>query len=212
MPDVRALFLVALERAIQLVTQPAVVSRWDEPSVLPEFTVRGLAGHAIGRSTAAVVEYLDAAEPGDEHLITASEYYAAVMTADINDAANTGVRERGEQFAAAGHGALVEEARATLATLRQRLATEPSSRRVRVYAGLEMSLDEYLVTRLVELVVHTDDLAVSADLPGPEPDPEAGALVIECITGVARVRHGDNAVLRALARAERDHVHPFPVF
>ena len=212
MPDVRALFLDALDRAISLVARPEVATRWDEPSALQEFTVRGLAGHAIGRTTAAVLEYLDAAEPPDESVIDAAKYYAAVMTPDIHDAGNTGVRERGEQFAAGGRDGLLDQAKGTLATLRERLAREPVSRRVQVYAGLVMTLDDYLVTRLVELVVHTDDLAVSVGVDPPVPDREAGGLVIDAVVGMARIQHGDLVMLRALTRAERVEINPFPVF
>ncbi|MGW2490241.1 sterol carrier family protein [Streptomyces sp. NPDC001606] len=51
------------------------------------------------------------------------------------------------------------------ATLRELLAEHPGSRLLTTNAGA-LSLDDYLVTRAVELVVHTDDLA--AAVPGLE--------------------------------------------
>ena len=69
-----------------------------------------------------------------------------------------------------------------------------------------MTLDDYLVTRLIELVVHTDDLAVSLDVAAPPIPAAATGLVITTLVEVARIRHGDTAVLRALTRRERDAV------
>jgi hypothetical protein len=66
-----------------------------------------------------------------------------------------------------------------------------------------MRLDDYLETRLVELVVHDDDLATSVDVPTELPG-EALELAIDHLVAVARFRHGDLAVVRALARRERD--------
>ena len=211
MPDVRALFIAALDRAVDVAGRPEVAARWDEPSALPELTVRGLAGH-LCRTATVVLQYLDAPEPGPEHLLDASQYYAAVMTKDIYDAGNTGVRERGEEFAAAGHDGVIATARAARDALARRLADEPTDRRVAVIGGLRLNIDEYVATRLVEVVVHTDDLAVSVGIESPEPEPAAASLVVDTVLGVARIRHGDLAILRALVRAERDEINPFPVF
>jgi hypothetical protein len=64
----------------------------------------------------------------------------------------------------------------------------------------------------VELVVHIDDLAGSVGLPTPDLPDLATDLVISCLAGVARRRHGDLEVVRALARHERAHSDVFPVF
>jgi hypothetical protein len=68
------------------------------------------------------------------------------------------------------------------------------------------------VTRMVELVAHTDDLAVSVGLEPPPPDPDAATLVVHCLVDVARRRHGDLAVVRALTRRERDVVDALRAF
>ena len=63
-----------------------------------------------------------------------------------------------------------------------------------------MRLGDYLETRLVEQVVHLDDLACSLDR-DPYPVPEAAmSLVLSIGTDVARRRSGDAAVLRAFYR------------
>lgn len=73
-------------------------------------------------------------------------------------------------------------------------------------------LDDYLRTRCVELVVHTDDLAASIGLPTHEPDRAAVAVALDVIFEMCRARAGDAEVLRALARPERgqpDTLRPF---
>ncbi|MFP5331913.1 MAG: hypothetical protein ACLGHX_06115 [Acidimicrobiia bacterium] len=79
------------------------------------------------------------------------------------------------------------------------------------WGGRLISLDDYLVTRLVELIVHSDDLAVSVGAIPPAFSREATGAVIDCLVGVARVRHGDEAVITALSRRERDTVNALRV-
>jgi hypothetical protein len=58
----------------------------------------------------------------------------------------------------------------------------------------------------VELVVHIDDLAVSVGRPTPDLPATATACTIGCLLEIARTRHGDLAVVRALSRRERDPI------
>jgi hypothetical protein len=74
-----------------------------------------------------------------------------------------------------------------------------------------MLLDDYLPTRLVETVVHADDLAVSTGAARVDFDPRAFDVVIDVLVGTARGRHGDLAVVRALTRRERDDVEALRV-
>ena len=66
-----------------------------------------------------------------------------------------------------------------------------------------MTLEDFLTTRLLELVIHTDDLAVSVGVPTPQAPDSAYERVIALLTQLAVRRHGQVAVLRALSRAER---------
>ena len=59
------------------------------------------------------------------------------------------------------------------------------------------------VDKLVELLVHSDDLAVSIGVPSPEFDEAPADLVVSVLARFARRRHGTAPVLRALARQER---------
>ena len=64
------------------------------------------------------------------------------------------------------------------------------------------TLEEYLRTRVVELAVHGDDLAVSVGLRYEVP-PVAADVVLGVCLELARARSGDLAVLRAFVRRER---------
>jgi hypothetical protein len=211
--DVRGSYLQTLDRALAVLAAPEVAAAWDAESALPRFTVGGLAGHTA-RAGTLVEQYLDAGFPDETRDVAdAAEYYEiAAVTADVDDAVNTAIRERGEAVAAAGHAAVVELVQAARVQLQRRLAGEPATTRIAVTAGMVLPLDEYLVTRMVELVTHTDDLAVSVGIPSPEPDPVAATLVIHCLVSLARRRHGDLAVVRALTRRERDVVEALRTF
>jgi hypothetical protein len=201
---VRATFIAAGRVALELLARPEVAKAWDEPSALTAFSVRGLAGH-LTRAAGSVEAYLDREEPPALHLIDAAHYYAqAIGTGDPASDVHAAIRQRGEEAAADGHGPLVHAFGAQLDRLADRLSHEPVTRRVRVYGDLVLPLDDYLVTRLIEVAVHVDDLAVSVGV--PTPDLPAGVFeeAIRCLVGVGRVRHGNLAVLRALSRRERD--------
>ena len=209
---IRDLFLEAAVVGGGLLAAPEVAARWHEPSALAEFTVRGLAGHLV-RATTSVEAYLDRDEPAGEP-ITPAEYYAAAVgdgPPDLDSPLHRAIRERGEELAAGGHAGLVASFDATVERLRTRLVEERADRRVQVYKDLVLTLDGYLATRLIELLVHIDDLAVSVGLPTPEPAAAAAQVAVDTLVGVARIRHGDLAVLRALTRAERDPHHTLHV-
>jgi hypothetical protein len=66
-----------------------------------------------------------------------------------------------------------------------------------------MDFQSYLVTRVVELLVHGDDLATSVGISSVAPPAAAATLAIELLVDAARSIHGDLAVLRSLTRSER---------
>jgi hypothetical protein len=66
-----------------------------------------------------------------------------------------------------------------------------------------LSLDDFLLSRSVELLAHVDDLAVSIGVPTPEPPATVTDAVLALLTRLSTRRHGPTAVLRALTRAER---------
>lgn len=95
--------------------------------------------------------------------------------------------------------------------LGHRMNDEPDARTLTVLEERVMSLDDYPVTRMMELVIHTDDLATSAGVAPPVFSSDATNPVIDRLVETARRRHGDRAVLMALSRRERDPVEALRV-
>jgi len=210
MADAPAAFLDAAATAVRLLERPELAERWPQDSVLEQYPVAALAGHLL-RGMTTVELYLDGPEPEGEGISAARYFHTVIRSADINDPAHQAIRSRGAEAAAGGPAALASEARAALGRLSSRLAGVGEGRRVRVAGGLVMTLDEYLRTRVVELVVHADDLAASLGVELVPPRPATCTIAIDVLVGVARIRHGDIAVLRALARRERDPVQALRV-
>ena len=209
---VRSAFLSTAGVARELIASPSVGTRWDEPSALDRMTVGALAAH-LARAVLTLQQYMalplpdDASEP-----LTAAQYFAAALTSDIDDDLNRGIRARSDDAAASGQAAVLANLDAALASVTASLGEAPADAQVAVFGVALMSLDEYVVTRLLELVVHLDDLAVSLGVDTPAVDVQAVHLVTQCFVGVARIRNGDVAVIRALARRERAPATVFPVF
>jgi hypothetical protein len=71
------------------------------------------------------------------------------------------------------------------------------------WQGWSLATDDFLVTRLMEMVVHADDLATSVDVPTPEFGSEVLDPVFRLLTALAVRRHGRDALVRTLARPQR---------
>lgn len=190
----------------------AAAPDWQSPSALAEMTVGDLAGHAA-RAAFTVEGYLSASPPTAGEALDAPGYFLALpeLAAGIDADFHAAIRERAGVEAAAGPAALLDRFDAALASLGSTLPEQPPDRPVSVLDGLLLPLDEYLVTRLVEIVVHGDDLAASLAVPSPDFSPAAVQSVISCLVDVAARRHGDMAVIRALTRRERDVVEALRV-
>jgi hypothetical protein len=197
-------YLAAAGQAAELLRKPEVAAAWDEPSALAEMTVGGLSGHLAYQifSVGATL-----AEPAsDEPPIPLLDHYAraAWIGAPLDSEVNTGIRARGEGIAAEGVRALSDEAASALAEQRVQLAERGAEEAGYLpQTGWALRLGDFLTTRTMELAVHMDDLAVSvgrdpAELPDSAFDP-----VLVLLARLAARRHGQAALLRALARAER---------
>ena len=71
------------------------------------------------------------------------------------------------------------------------------------WAGWSLTRDDFPLTRMMELVVHADDLAVSIRIPAVVLPDEPPQLAIDLLARLAMYEHGPPAVLRTLSRAER---------
>lgn len=207
----RSIWFEAAEVARRVLAAPETSARWEAPSVLAEFTVKGLAGH-LARAVVVVEEYLDGPDPDGRPMPAAAYFPTVVTTRDIADPLHARIRERGEANAAGGPTALLATFDAALARLRARLPAERADRRLAVVGGHVVRLDDYLVTRIVELAVHADDVAASVGLPTPQWSRAVSDAVIAHLVEAARFAHGDLAVVRALTRRERDSVDALRIF
>jgi hypothetical protein len=206
---VRTAFLAAAEVALPVVGLPHVRERWREPSALAEMSVGALAAHLV-RAVTNVDRYLEAPPPpaGAQEPLSGAAYFSPV-TADLTSEINARVRTKSADEALLGPAAVTGQLARALERLRGRLPGEPEERQLRARGGELLSLDEYLRTRLVELTTHIDDLCVS--LRRPTPDIPGAAIAIDLLVEVATHRHGSLAVLRGLARRERDGVEALRV-
>jgi hypothetical protein len=194
-------YLSAAATVSTLLRSPALPPVWTAPSALEELRISGLAGH-LARGVFTLEKYLDADRPAaDARAIDAATYLMQIS--DLTPDDNLQVRERGEAEAAAGPRDLIDRYDAALARLSARLPALPETHLVPMVGGNVLPLGECLITRLVELLVHSDDLAVSLGIPAPEFDEEPADLVVSVLARFARRRHGTAPVLRALARQER---------
>jgi hypothetical protein len=197
-------FVQAAAPAAALLRDPAVAASWDSASVLREFSVAGLAGH-LARQVLAVPRVLAQPVPADEP-VSLLDHYALVSWIDAgpDDEANVEIRRSGEDEAADGAAALAAKTGVAVEALRSALPAEPAGRLVRPsWVSWTLTLDDFLVTRMMEIAVHSDDLALSVGVVTPALSPAVLAPVLELLTRLAVRRHGPTAVLRALSRSER---------
>lgn len=201
---IRELYLRTAMTVFPLLRDPAVAAAWDGPSALEKFSVCGLAGH-LARQIFSVSQVLDRPAT-DAPLVTLFEHYtrSSWVGADVDSEDSIGVREHGEELAAGGAQALAAEAESALATLRRLLPEQPADRVVSPpWTGWSLTLDDFLATRMLELAVHGDDLAVSVGVAPPALPGDTVDLVVGLLARLAVHRHGATPVLRALSRSER---------
>jgi Mycothiol maleylpyruvate isomerase N-terminal domain len=201
---VRDDFLAAARSSAALLREPAVAAAWKEASALPEFTVGGLAGH-LAYQVLALPPIVVGPVPR-EPVIPLLEHYARAEWVDsrVDDEVNVRIRAGGDGLAAGGPQALADDVDAAVGELARSLASAPDRTvRISLWGPWSLRLDDMLVTRMMELAVHGDDLAVSVGLPAPALPPSATETVVDLLARLAVRRHGPTAVIRALSRAER---------
>ncbi|GII55828.1 hypothetical protein Pth03_42170 [Planotetraspora thailandica] len=203
MTRIRELYLTAAESAAKLIASPGVAAAWKEPSALAKLSVGGLAGH-LANQIVPVAGFLAGPVPTEE-IITLQDYYAnaAWIGSDLDDDVNTGIRAGGEQEAADGPEALARRVEAAVQELRTLLPAVQARPVRRASWPWAVMLDDFVTTRLLEITIHSDDLAHSVGAPTPELPAEAVEVVVDVLTRIALRRHGATNVLRALSRAER---------
>lgn len=197
-------YLAAAEAAVALLADQAVADAWDKPSALAGYDVSGLAGHLAGQVN-VVAKVLDGPEPDTEPVALLDYLLQATwIDADQDGEVHRGIRGSGAEYAAPGPQVLAARTAEVLEGLRWDLPRQLPSRVVQFPWGPPaLRLDDLLTNRLMELVVHLDDLAVSVGVPTPGLPAPATDVVISLLATLAARRHGSVPVLRALTRAER---------
>jgi hypothetical protein len=207
----RQAFLDASAAAADLVDRPEVEERWLTPGASIGMTVGAVAAHLVSSGIQMPLPCMDEEEPPGDRSLDPSRFFSG-QTLDLSHEQHQQVRDRALAQADLGVAHWREMARSSLRELTERLAAAPEGRRVVALGRFDMALDDLLVTRLVELIAHGDDLAVSLGLGTPAFSPDAVELFSGCLVKVARRRQGDLAVIRTLARGDRAPAGVFPVF
>jgi hypothetical protein len=197
-------FVTACRTALELAATPEVAAAWEQESSCAGMTVGGLAHHTL--SQARHVETILSAAPGDEAPLPLLEHYAraAWVEAGPEDDANTSIRDEGDRAAAVGPATVLAEVAAVVDRLPGLLQAprDPDTAHI-PWQGWSLTTDDFLVTRAMELVVHSDDLADSVGLATPTFPDSVVEHVVRLLSGVAVRRHGATDVVRALSRPQR---------
>jgi hypothetical protein len=197
---------MAAEIGLDLIRRGQVADQWLKPSVLPKLSVGALACH-LGHQVVRAAELLPVATdlPGLESAEAHYHRAAWVMSTSPDDPAND--RSADEAEAARGVTALADRSAKALGTVRHLLATGTARDVVPVpWQGWSLRRPDFLLTRMLEIVVHTDDLAQSVGVRTPEFPAEVFAPVSDLLMRLAVKRHGQSAVISALTRSERTQV------
>jgi Mycothiol maleylpyruvate isomerase N-terminal domain len=196
-------FPVAAVVALDLIQRGEVREQWLMPSVLPKMSVGALACH-LGRQVARAAELLPMATDVPPLECADAHYHRAawVMSTSPDDPSND--RSTDDAEAALGAAALADRSAEALETARRLLAAGTARDVVLIpWQGWSLRRDDFLLTRMLEIVVHADDLAQSVGLRTPEFPAEVFAPVRDLLVRLAVERHGQSAVISALTRSER---------
>ncbi|GGO19190.1 maleylpyruvate isomerase N-terminal domain-containing protein [Micromonospora parathelypteridis] len=198
-----AAFPVAASIALDLIRRPEVAERWSRPSALPHLSVGGLACH-LGRQAARAAELLPMPtelpllESADEHYERAA--WVSEGTPDEDSVAS------GPDEAEAAQGLARLTARSALALQEVGYLLSRGDARDVVpipWQGWALRRGDFLLTRQLEIVVHSDDLAASVGVPTPPFPVEVFDPVRDLLVRLAVRRHGQSALVSALSRSER---------
>jgi hypothetical protein len=214
MDDAGRVWVASARTALLFVDEPLVRARWTEPSALPDMTVGTLVGHLLHGGILMAEEALAITEIPDREPLTAARLLSWTPLDDTSPV-HDGVRSFAESQAVAGLEELLERTRDSLKRTEARLAVA-SPNAILAFPwdppSLTMELSEFLLSRVLELVVHVDDLAHSVGIEALPFEREAIALVCRLGVDIDIQRYGPEAVMRSLFRRDRnslDALRPF---
>ena len=129
-------------------------------------TVGAIAAHLVGSGIEMLVSCLREEEPPGTRTLEPSRYYSG-QTLDLDHEGHEDVRERAHAGSQRGAAAVATDAASAVSELAVSLGEQAEGRRVLVLGKFDMTLDGFLITRLVELLAHADDLAASISIRHP---------------------------------------------
>ena len=194
----------ACRAVLPLVSAPDVADAWDRESALPGFTVGGVARHLVSQAADAVEFLRIQPPPSHAPVVSLSELYERTdwFAAAVDAEENTSIRDDFNEMASGGHPESVGILEQALADLPEAVAAAGDTTYV-PWQDCSLATDDFLVVRLMEVVVHADDLAVSVGLTTPAFDDDVLHPALALLAMLGARRHGQDAAVRALSREER---------
>ena len=201
----RDALLRATAALTELVAAPEVAEAWDRESALPGFTVGGVVAHLVSQPETAV-EFLGI-QPPPPHapVVSLAELYERTdwFAAAVDAEENTSIRDDFNADGCGSSGALGGDPRAGAGRAAGRGVAAAGDTTYVPWQDCSLATDDFLVVRLMEVVVHADDLAASVGLPTPAFDDDVLHPALALLALLGARRHGQDAAIRALSRAER---------
>lgn len=198
-------FLGCCEVTLALGGRPEVAAAWRADSSCAGMTVGGLTHHLVAQMVHAA-ELLARPAPADGPVIGLLDHYDRAPWVGQSHRGEVDPDQNGRDNAAAevGPEQVLAEARDALSRVADLLTPPRRPEVVHIpWQGWSLPTDAFLVTRMMEMVVHGDDLAVSVGVEGPEHDESVTGPVLGLLAAVAARRHGQAALVRALSRPQR---------
>jgi len=200
-------YLGAVDWLIGVLNRDEVTAAWAEPSCVPFYSVGGVAAHAV-HSVMWLEQLLRDTEPVGLRKVTLGEFFGPnrVDVPQDDDVVSAALRSAAEAFALVGMSMVVTGCRDSRDAVEGLLGAMPADRAVPVIrvAGGQAPLRDYLKSRVLEVVVHGDDVASS--VPGlrvPDPPDACLTVCLDVCVELARSRVGGLGALRAFTRGER---------
>ncbi|MET8277773.1 maleylpyruvate isomerase N-terminal domain-containing protein [Micromonospora sp. NPDC005174] len=196
-------FPVAATIALDLIRHPEVSAQWSQPSALPHLSVGALACH-LGRQAVRAAELLPTTTDLPTLESADSHYERAAWVTEGTPDEDAVAKGPDEADALRGPADLHARSGKALAQVSDLLPRGGALDVVPIpWQGWSLRRADFLLTRQLEIVVHSDDLAVSVGVPTPVFPAEVFDPVRDLLVRLAVRRHGQSALIGALSRSER---------
>ena len=185
-PDAISAYLEAVDWLVTLLRRDEVATAWQEPSAIADYSVGGVAAHAV-QGVVWLEQLLNDPEPIGRAALSLGEFFGPnrVDGAGHDIPLFAALRASAETFALTGAATVTAACTAARDDVSDLLHESSADRAVSVLRvpGGQVPLCDYLRTRVLEIVVHGDDVACS--VPGMDV-PDAADAVARCVLGRLR--------------------------